>query len=75
MYKVKVKGKGFNGVRAGVRFSMGVGQFEDEKLIPVFEKLGYEVEKPEKKEEPKKKAPAKRKAPAKKKESPKAKEE
>lgn len=71
MFKVKVKGKGFNGIRAGVRFSMGVGEFEDEKLIPVFERLGYEIVKPEpvEKEEkpkaPKKKAPAKKQAPKK----------
>ncbi|MCY9324070.1 hypothetical protein [Bacillus haynesii] len=78
MYKVKVKARGFNGVRAGVHFRMGVGEFEDEKLIPVFERLGYEVIKPE---EPKKdtkkdtkKAP-KKEAPKKGKKTTKAKEE
>jgi hypothetical protein len=69
MYKVKVQARGFNGVRANVRFKMGVGEFTDEKLIPVFERMGYEVIKPEAevKEEPKKKAPAKKKATSKKK--------
>ncbi|WP_214796583.1 MULTISPECIES: hypothetical protein [unclassified Exiguobacterium] len=67
MYTVKTKGRGFAGTRAGVKFSMGVGKFEDEALVEVFERLGYTVEKPKvekevsKEEAPKKQTTRKRK--------------
>ncbi|MEY8748950.1 hypothetical protein [Alkalicoccobacillus gibsonii] len=66
MYKVKVDSKGFNGVRAGIRFQMGEATFEDPKLVAVFKRLGYEVSESAPKILAKEKAPATKKAPAKK---------
>ncbi|MDT0149986.1 hypothetical protein Q9R38_25945 [Priestia aryabhattai] len=66
-YTVKSKSKGFKGSRLGIPFIQGVASFEDEKLIPHFEELGYTVEgKPEPKQAAKKPA-TKKKATAKKK--------
>jgi hypothetical protein len=58
-FHVKTPSKSFNGKRAGIFFRNGEATFTEERLVEVFETMGFEVIKPEK---PKvKKAAAKKK--------------
>lgn len=64
-YTVKTPSKTFVGKRAGVHFRNGEATVTDEKLIPIFRELGYEVEGAEEKPKAVKRPAARKKSDAK----------